>query len=192
MTYKYPIILASQSPRRRELLAMICGDFTVRAADIDETPDPRLAPAQWAEDIAARKSLAAQQLYSEAIIIAADTMVLLDGVSYAKPADATEASEMLRALSGKCHQVITGVSIRLGMDHQQFSCETNVTMMNLSKADLEYYISTYRPYDKAGGYGIQDWIGHARVTRIEGSYTNIVGLPLAQLAEHLAVHRITV
>jgi len=166
---------------------MICHDFTVFAADVDETPDTKLQADSWAEDIASRKSLVVQSLgHRDSVIIAADTMVLLHGVSYAKPADAAEATSMLRALSGKSHQVITGVSIRHGDRHIRFSSVTLVSMMELSDADIEYYITTYAPYDKAGGYGVQDWIGHARVSRIEGSYSNVVGLPLAELSLHLS------
>ena len=183
----YKIILASNSPRRKELLAGIDIPFEVRVIDgIDESYPDTLPTKDVAEYISKKKSAAYRQtMASDELVITADTIVVLGLQVMGKPKDADEACSMLRQLSGQTHQVITGVTLTTTERQISFSVETDVTFKVLSDEEIEYYVSHYRPFDKAGAYGIQEWIGHIGVTGMSGSYFNVMGLPVQRIYEAL-------
>ena len=177
------IILASNSPRRKELLAGIDVPFTVRVIDgIDESYPDDLPTKDIAEYISKKKAAAYREtMDADELVITADTIVVLDQQVMGKPHDAAEAHAMLRQLSGQTHQVITGVTLTT-LDHQtSFSVETDVTFKTLSDDEIDYYVANYLPFDKAGAYGIQEWIGHIGVTGLNGSYFNVMGLPVQRI-----------
>ena len=183
----YKLILASNSPRRRELLAGLGLEFEVRVLPgINETYPADLSggdiPLYISREKAAayRSSLAADEL-----LITADTIVWLDGKVLEKPTDEADAHRMLRALSGKTHQVFTGVCLTTTERQVAFSCCTDVTFCTLTDEEIDYYVSHYRPLDKAGAYGVQEWIGYVGVEHIEGSFFNVVGLPVQRLYQAL-------
>lgn len=183
------IILASNSPRRRELLAGLDLDFEVQVMKgIDESYPDGLGMREIAEHISLKKAKA-YTLAEDELLITADTIVWLDGEVLGKPRDEADAVCMLRKLSGKTHQVITGVTLRWnvseGMHSSTFSCVTDVTFAELSDEQINYYVRKYRPMDKAGAYGIQEWIGYVGVTGLNGSYYNVMGLPIQRLVEEL-------
>jgi septum formation protein len=180
---KYNIILASNSPRRRELLAGLGIDFEVKVLpDIEENYPESLSVKDIAEYIASEKASAYKnQMADNDLIITADTVVIVDDKVLGKPADAADAAEMLRLLSGKKHQVITGVCLTTKAEQRRFSVVTDVTFKQLTNEEICYYIETYRPFDKAGAYGIQEWIGYVGVTGIDGSYYNVMGLPIQRI-----------
>lgn len=183
------IILASNSPRRRELLAGLDLDFEVQVMKgIDESYPDGLGMREIAEHISLKKA-GAYTLAEDELLITADTIVWLDGEVLGKPRDEADAVCMLRKLSGKTHQVITGVTLRWnvseGMHSSTFSCITDVTFAELSDEQINYYVRKYRPMDKAGAYGIQEWIGYVGVTGLNGSYYNVMGLPIQRLVEEL-------
>lgn len=179
------IILASNSPRRKGLLAGLDLDFDVRVVSgIDESYPDGLSMRQIPEYIS-RKKAEAYVLADDELLITADTIVWVDGEVLGKPVDESDACRMLRKLSGKTHQVITGVTLRNGSDVRTFSCVTNVTFACLDDAQIDYYVRKYRPLDKAGAYGIQEWIGYVGVTGLDGSYYNVMGLPVQRLSEEL-------
>ncbi|MAQ92973.1 MAG: septum formation protein Maf [Rhodothermaceae bacterium] len=174
-----PLVLASASPRRRDLLARLGLTFEVRPSDADETWPEALAPGPAAAAVALRKAHATDA--AEALILAADTVVVYEGEILGKPADADEATATLSRLSGQTHEVATGLALRLG-DRQTTAFETTrVTFAPLSPAEIAAYVATGSPMDKAGSYGIQDDLGAVFVDRIEGDYFNVVGLPLRRL-----------
>jgi len=183
-----PIILASQSPRRRELLAQIGVDFTVVTADIDETPLPGEDHRTYTLRLAEAKARAVLVKHPESIIIGADTTVEVDGDLLGKPVDATDAARMLRLLSNRAHQVTTGIAVLTGEETHVAAETTNVFFTAMTDAEIAGYVATGEPMDKAGAYGIQgiaaQWIPH-----IEGDYNNVVGLPLAKLASLLKLVR---
>ena len=183
----YKIILASNSPRRKELLAGIDIPFEVRVIDgIDESYPDTLPTKDIAEYISKKKSAAYRQaMASDELVITADTIVVLGSQVMGKPKDADEACSMLRQLSGQTHQVITGVTLTTTERQISFSVETDVTFKVLSDEEIEYYVSHYRPFDKAGAYGIQEWIGHIGVTGMSGSYFNVMGLPVQRIYKAL-------
>ena len=185
---KYRIILASNSPRRRELLAGLGINFEVRVLpDIDESyPEGELATEDIPEYIAVKKADANHsQMAADELLITADTVVVVDGDVLGKPADADEARLMLHRISGRTHQVITGVCIATAGRRHSFSVSTDVTFKVLTDAEIDYYISEYRPFDKAGAYGIQEWIGYIGVTGLNGSYFNVMGLPVQRIYTEL-------
>ncbi len=185
---KYKVILASNSPRRRELLAGLGIRFDVRVLpDIDEGyPAGELATADIPKYIAEKKAEANRsQMAADELLITADTVVIVDDIVLGKPADADEARRMLHRLSGKTHQVITGVCLATADRKRVFSVSTDVTFKVLTDAEIDYYISEYRPYDKAGAYGIQEWIGYIGVTALNGSYFNVMGLPVQRIYTEL-------
>ena len=177
---KYKIILASNSPRRKELLAGLDVQFEVRIIPgIDESYPDTLPTMEIAEYIAQKKAKAYREtMADDELIITADTIVVLDDKVLGKPKDAEEARCMLHALSGKTHQVVTGVVLTTKELQKHFSVVSNVTFKTLSDNEIDYYVDTYKPMDKAGAYGIQEWIGYVGVTRLEGSYFNVMGLPV--------------
>ena len=183
----YKIILASNSPRRKELLAGIDVDFEVRVIqDIDESYPVDLPTKDIAEYISRKKAAVYQErMADDELIITADTIVVLDSEVMGKPHDEADASRMLHELSGRTHQVITGVTLTTTTRQQSFSVETDVTFKTLSDEEINYYVQRYRPFDKAGAYGIQEWIGHIGVTGLQGSYFNVMGLPVQRIYEAL-------
>lgn len=187
MNNSYKIILASNSPRRKELLEGIDIPFEVRVIDgIDESYPDTLPTKDIAEYISKKKAVAYRQtIASDELVITADTIVVLGSQVMGKPHNTDEACSMLRQLSGKTHQVITGVTLTAMERQVSFSVETDVTFKVLSDEEIEYYVSHYRPFDKAGAYGIQEWIGHIGVTGMSGSYFNVMGLPVQRIYEAL-------
>lgn len=177
------LLLASASPRRRELLASLGLVFETAAPDIDETPRPEELPKVFAERLAAEKA-AAVPADPQTVVLAADTIVVLGRRILGKPADEGEALEMLTALSGQAHEVITGVCLKRGEAQQAFSVSTQVLFRRLTEAEILRYIASGCPMDKAGAYAIQGGAAHM-VREIRGSYTNVVGLPLSEVHESL-------
>jgi septum formation protein len=184
---RYHIVLASNSPRRKELLAGLDVDFTVRVIDgIDESYPHTLPTKDIAEYISRKKADAYRAMMSaDELVITADTIVVLGNEVMGKPADDAEACRMLRALSGRTHQVITGVTLTTCRQQVSFSVTTDVTFKVLSDEEIAYYVSVYHPMDKAGAYGIQEWIGHIGVTGMSGSYFNVMGFPVQRVYEAL-------
>ncbi len=184
---KYNIILASASPRRKQLLAELGIDFRVETRTVEEHYPADLPPEEIAVYLSDLKANAfhVDELSENTLIITADTIVTLDGHILGKPASRTEAIEMLQQLSGQKHQVITGVTVRTQQKRSAFSVSTDVCFKELEPDEIEYYVDEFKPYDKAGAYGIQEWIGHAAIERIEGSYFNVMGLPTHRLYEEL-------
>ena len=185
---RYHIILASNSPRRKELLAGLDIPFEVRVLDdIDESFPHDLPTKEIAGYISKKKADAYQQtMAADELIITADTIVVLGQEVMGKPKDAAEAHRMLRELSGKTHQVITGVCLTTKERQTCFSVETDVTFKDLTDEEIHYYVEHYRPFDKAGAYGIQEWIGYIGVTGMNGSYFNVMGLPVQRIYEMLS------
>ena len=183
----YKVILASNSPRRKELLGGLGIDFEVRTlSDIDESYPDTLQGEDIPMFISAKKAEAYKQgMADDEMIITADTIVYDNGHVLGKPKDRGEAIQMLRELSGHAHEVITGVSIVTQEKAVQFASTSKVTFATLSNEEITYYVDHYKPFDKAGAYGIQEWIGYVAVTRIEGSYFNVMGLPIQRLYTEL-------
>lgn len=180
------IILASNSPRRKELLSAMDLEFEVRTMDgIDESYPENLDMTAIPEYISANKA-AAYDISSDEMLITADTIVYLNGEVLGKPSGEKEACDMLEKLSGHTHQVVTGVTIRTTGHTRTFSCVTDVTFDILTKKQIRHYVSKYKPFDKAGAYGIQEWIGCIGVTGINGSFYNVMGLPVQRLCKELA------
>ncbi|OYP61524.1 Maf-like protein [Prevotella sp. P3-122] len=183
---KYNIILASNSPRRRELLAGLDVDYEVRVLkDIDETYPDSLPVAEIPTYIS-REKAAAYTIADNELLLTADTVVVLGNEVMGKPVDDADAKRMLRELSGKTHQVITGVCLTTTKKQHSFSVTTDVTFKELTDDEIDYYVSNYHPLDKAGAYGIQEWIGYIGVTSLQGSYFNVMGLPVQRIYEALA------
>lgn len=208
---KYKIILASNSPRRKELLAGLDVPFEVKVIPgIDESYPDTLDAYETAEYIAHKKSMAYEHLlnepsedvdaqedeHQEPLVLTADTVVIAPtadeqndkegkGIILGKPKDAAEAKEMLRMLSGKTHHVVTGVCMTTRQKQMRFSVVTEVTFKPLSEAEIDYYVEHYKPFDKAGAYGIQEWIGYIGCTGLKGSYFNVMGLPVQRIYEAL-------
>lgn len=184
---KYKIILASNSPRRRELLAGLGLDFEVRVLPgIDESYPSELQCEEIPLFISREKADAyAATLAPDELLITADTIVWLDGQVLEKPVDEDDACRMLHELSGHTHQVFTGVTLTTTERQVSFACRSDVTFCTLSDDDIRYYVDHYHPLDKAGAYGVQEWIGYVGVERIEGSFFNVVGLPVQRLYQSL-------
>lgn len=179
------IVLASNSPRRRELLAGLGCDFEVRViGGIAEGYPDNLSAREIPQYIAKEKA-DAYSVGDDEILLTADTVVVVDDEVLGKPCDADDARRMLHKLSGRDHQVITGVCLTTAEDRRVFSVATKVTFKKLTDAEIDFYIARYKPYDKAGAYGIQEWIGYIGVTGINGSYFNVMGLPVQRLCEEL-------
>lgn len=181
------LLLASGSPRRKELLGQIGLEVEqAHLKDVDESYPSALPPEEVAPYISAKKSAAyAGEMCEGEILVTADTVVIDGGRVLGKPCDAAEASAMLRELSGHTHKVVTGVTLASSRKQITFSEVTEVSFAELSDDEIEYYVEKYRPFDKAGAYGIQEWIGYIGVTGIRGDYYNVMGLPLRRLYEHL-------
>ncbi len=183
----YHIILASNSPRRRELLSGLDLDFEVKVLpDIEENYPETLATQDIPVYIATEKAAAYKNLMSEHdLIITADTVVVLGDKVLGKPESLDDAKRMLHELSGHTHQVITGVCLMTRTRQRSFSVTTDVTFKQLTEAEIDYYVEKYRPLDKAGAYGIQEWIGYIGVTGLNGSYFNVMGLPMQRIYNEL-------
>ncbi|GAB3223294.1 Maf-like protein [Hymenobacter seoulensis] len=181
------LVLASNSPRRRQLLLDLGLRYEVRLREVDESFPPHLVRAEVAEYLAAHKAAAyAPDLAPDELVITADTIVCLEDDVLNKPADAAEAVQMLTRLQGRAHDVFTGVCLLHGDGRRVvFSDQTRVHFRALSSAEIEHYVANYSPLDKAGAYGAQDWIGMVAVTRLEGSYFNVMGLPVHRVWEEL-------
>ena len=177
------IILASKSPRRRELLEMLDIDFECMTIDgIEEKYPENLEPERVPEYLAELKAAAYRKVIGKNdIVITADTVVISNGKILGKPANREEAVEMLLDLSGHTHKVVSGVSVTSEDRSHTFRCETEVTFDNITEEEVTYYVDKYRPFDKAGSYGIQEWIGCAAVAGINGSFYNVMGLPVNRL-----------
>jgi len=180
--FSYKIILASQSPRRKDLLEQLGFSFQQISLNVDENYPKDVHVEKVAEYLSIKKANAFKnKLIQDELLITADTTVCLKNEVLEKPANSDEAYEMLSKLSACTHKVITAVCLTSNTKQSSFSVVTLVTFKKLAKKEIEYYIETYKPFDKAGAYGIQEWIGSIGVCRIEGSYTNVVGLPLFEL-----------
>lgn len=181
------IILSSNSPRRQELLHGLGIDFTVDTENSFKEIVESGTPAREVPVLMAKgKSHGFHRpLADNDILITADTVVLADGKALGKPHSRDEAVQMLRELSGRTHEVVTGVTIRSARSEYTFSDSTSVTFKELSDNEIDYYIDTYRPYDKAGAYGVQEWIGYIGISRIEGSFYNVMGFPVHRVYEVL-------
>lgn len=179
------LLLASKSPRRRQLLSSLGFPIEFVSLDIDEHVPVGTPAAQAAKIVARRKAAAAPKPGDDEVLVTADTVVVLDGEALGKPADEGQAFQMLRNLSGRSHSVYTGVCLRTATESLSFTERTDVFFRQLTDEEIHYYIDHYRPYDKAGAYGIQEWIGMVGVSRIDGCYYNVMGLPVARLYEHL-------
>lgn len=188
MKSQYKIILASNSPRRRELLGGLGIDFEVRVLkNIDESFPSNLPALEVAQYIAEKKAAAYTASDGE-LILTADTIVVVGEEILGKPHDAADARRMLRLLSGRTHQVVTGVCLHTADKRRSFSVVSGVEFKQLSEEEIDYYVDRYRPFDKAGAYGIQEWIGYIGVTSLRGSYFNVMGLPIQRIYEELRAH----
>lgn len=181
-----PIILGSKSPRRKELLQNIGLDFQVIVKETEECVDPELSPQQNVVNIAITKNAAFRgKPYDDSLIITADTVVVHQDQILGKPRDKQEAFQVLRKLKGNKHMVYTAVALCYRGKERSFVEGTAVEFYPLSEEEIRYYIEQYRPFDKAGSYGIQEWIGFIGIKSITGSYENVVGLPTAKLYQEL-------
>jgi septum formation protein len=181
--HKYKLILASNSPRRQELLAGLGTPFSVRTLnELDESYPECLECAEVAEYIASKKAEAYRfSMQSDELILTADTVVSVQNCILGKPADREDAIRMLTLLSGKKHTVYTGICLTSAQYQTSFTAQTAVTFGMLSDEEIRYYVDTFKPFDKAGAYGVQEWIGFVAVEHMDGSYYNVMGLPVHQL-----------
>ena len=180
----YDVILASASPRRKELMELITGNFRIIPSDCDETLPEGIAPEDTAQYLSGLKCASIAEVYESSIVIGCDTVVIC-GEVMGKPKDRDDAERMLRLLSGRTHKVITGVTIAYKDKKLSFSEVTEVTFLDLSDEDIALYIESGEPFDKAGAYGIQG-LGSMLVSGIKGDFFNVVGLPVSRLAQELA------
>jgi septum formation protein len=184
----YQVILASGSPRRKELLRGMGINYVVELGqDVDETYPPELPPAEIPEFLAGLKSQAfPRELSNNELLLTADTIVACKGQVLGKPVDAGDAARMLQILSGSRHEVFTGICLRTRDREKRFTVCSAVTFRQLSPDEITYYVDTYKPFDKAGSYGVQEWIGYIGIAHIEGSYFNVMGLPTQRLYVELS------
>jgi septum formation protein len=182
----YEIILASQSPRRQQLLKDMGFSFKVIVTDVDEIYPQEMPVSEIPVYLAEIKANAIiNELKENTLIIAADTIVAIGNKVLGKPRDEADAFDILRQISGRMHKVITGVCLKTTLKQKSFFAESNVYFRYLSDEELYYYITNYKPFDKAGAYGVQEWIGYVGIERIEGSYFNVMGLPTQMLYKEL-------
>ena len=192
MVTPYHLILASNSPRRKELLAGLGLPFEVRVLEgIDESYPKELPVAEVALYIAGKKAAVYRQtIADDELIITADTVVIVGDEILGKPVDEADAVRMLRELSGRTHQVTTGVCLLTTQQERRFAVTTDVTFKSLTDDEIQYYVTRYKPFDKAGAYGIQEWIGYIGVTGLHGSYYNVMGLPVQRIYNELQTLKI--
>ena len=181
------VVLASRSPRRRELLAAAGIAAEIDPVDVDERRLPDEAPAAYVERVARLKAAAGAARHPEALVIGADTAVVLGDEVLGKPSDAADAADMLRRLAGRAHEVLTGVAVSCGARHHSFVERTTVTFAPIAEDDIQQYVATGEPFDKAGAYAIQGYAARF-VSGIQGSYTNVVGLPMEALVRVIQVY----
>jgi septum formation protein len=182
---KFPLILASQSPRRKQLLKESGFEFIAIPSEIDESIDPFWEIKDVAVNLAIAKAEAILNSDNKSsIILASDTIVVLDEQILGKPTDKNDAKNMLSAMSGRVHEVHTGVAFR-GVFSDQFCVISRVEFDILSRGEIDYYLDACAPYDKAGSYGVQEWLGHCKIKWIDGSFTNVMGLPMHEVYETL-------
>ncbi|QQL50515.1 Maf family protein [Mucilaginibacter ginkgonis] len=181
-----PFILASKSPRRHELLRLMDIDFEVVLKEVDESYPDNLTPEKVAVYIAEKKAKAYDGTAHGRVVLTADTIVCIDNEILGKPEDEQHAIEMLQKLSGRVHRVVTGVCILYKGELNKFFDVSEVFFRKLTHSEIEFYVHQCKPLDKAGAYGIQEWIGLTGIERINGSYTNVVGLPTEKLYQQLA------
>ena len=179
------VILASKSPRRQELLRLMDIDFRIVLKDVDESYPTHLSPEEIAIYIAEKKAKAYDESLDDEIVLTADTIVSVDGLILGKPETTDDAFRMLQTLSGKVHRVITGVCLLYKHQYNLFHDVSEVFFRKLTDEEIRFYVDKYQPLDKAGAYGIQEWIGLIGIDRINGSYTNVVGLPTEKLYQQL-------
>lgn len=182
---KYRIILASNSPRRKQLLGDLGVEFEVLTMDTEEVYPEGLSMKEIPVYLAELKAKPFEIKEDNWLVITADTIVWCDGEVLTKPNDADDAKRILQKLSGKKHQVLTGVCIKTKDNKRSFYSSTDVYFKELADNEIDYYIEHYKPFDKAGAYGIQEWIGYIGIEKIEGSYFNVMGLPVQHLYEEL-------
>ena len=182
----YTVVLASKSPRRQELLKGMGVPFVCRTKETPES-HPEMPFALVPEYLSRQKSMAFEdsELPENYLLITADTVVIAGNEILGKPGDREDALRMLRLLSGKVHQVVTGVTVRSAKKTKTFSVKSKVTFARLDQEEMAYYVDTYRPYDKAGAYGIQEWIGYIGIAGLQGSFYNVMGLPTRRLYQTL-------
>ena len=180
-----PLVLASSSPRRQYLMKEAGFRFTVEKPDVEESFPAELPVDQVARYLAEKKAEYFRLTMKEEIVLTADTVVIIDDRIINKPEDRKEAIAMLSALSGNKHIVMTGVCILSQEKEECFDDTTEVYFQGLSQKEIEYYVDTYKPFDKAGAYGAQDWIGMVAIQKIVGSYFNVMGLPIHKVYQHL-------
>jgi septum formation protein len=184
---KYKLILASGSPRRQQFFRDLDLDFEIRLKEIEEIFPPELKAEEITNYLAELKASAFKgELKEGEILITSDTIVWHNGKALGKPKDARDAFEMLRSFSNATHEVITSVCFKTNMKSTVIFEVTKVTFNELSDASILYYIENYKPFDKAGAYGIQEWIGFAAVSKVEGSYANVMGMPTDKVYEYLS------
>lgn len=182
------LLLASKSPRRRELLANLGIDYSIVDIDVEEKLTAPVSASQVAESLSLLKADGYTHSLAEGeVLVTADTVVVVNDEVLGKPHSREEAMDMLRNLSGKAHQVYTGVCLRNAKRTRSFTECTHVYFNRLSESEIEYYVDKYQPFDKAGAYGIQEWIGMVGIGKIEGCYYNVMGLPVARLYKELKV-----
>lgn len=179
------IILSSNSPRRRELLAGLGIDFEVKVIEGVDESYPDTLPSKDVAEYIAREKAAAYEVADDELVITADTVVIVGDDILGKPHDAAEAHVMLRKISGRTHHVVTGVCMKTKQEQHGFSVVTGVTFKELTDVEIDYYIEHYKPFDKAGAYGIQEWIGYIGVTGLDGSYYNVMGFPVQRVYAEL-------
>lgn len=179
------LILASGSPRRQQFFKELDLDFTIQLKPVDETFPDHLQGPEITDYLAKLKAAAFTDLQATDILVTSDTIVWFNGVALNKPEDRDEAYAMIAALSGNSHQVITSVAFTTKEGQTVINDTTTVTFKELTEQEINYYIDNYQPYDKAGGYGIQEWFGYIAVTSLEGSYFNVMGMPLHKVYETL-------
>ena len=184
-TTKLKIILASASPRRKELLAGLDLDFEVKVIKGVSESYPENLRAEEVPQYISREKAAAYQVANDELLLTADTVVVVDNTILGKPRDADDARRMLRIISGRTHQVVTGVTLTTAKAQKTFAVTTDVAFRKLADDEIDYYIAHYRPFDKAGAYGIQEWIGYIGVTSIHGSYYNVMGLPVQRIYQEI-------
>ena len=184
-TMNNKIILASKSPRRQELLRLMDLDFRIVLKDVDESYPDGLSPEEIAVYIAKKKAEAFDEIVTDEVVLTADTIVSIGDKILGKPDNEEHAVEMLNLLSGSTHQVITGVCLFYKQEYHSFFDVSDVTFRHMSDEEIRHYVSKYKPMDKAGSYGIQEWVGVTGIVKINGSYTNVVGLPTEKLYQAL-------
>jgi septum formation protein len=183
----YKVVLASGSPRRQQFLKELDVDFEVRLKEVEEIYPDTLKGAEITDYLAELKAAGMMETLSDnEILITSDTIVWHEGKALGKPTDYDDAFDMLKQLSGKTHEVITSVCIITLFKSDVFNETTKVTFNTLSEEEIKYYLDNYKPFDKAGSYGIQEWIGLVAIAKIEGSYANVVGMPVDKVYQHLS------